>query len=373
VRKLAFDVNMTVGGSMSPLGEQQAQAAKAQGTLGGFALTVSSEADKLADAAEELTFGVDNTDELELKERKEKDSLSPFILERVLLYQELMHQAGNEDKQAEFVKALRSAKNAQDALERTRQFYPDSTDAYAALSEAADSLEPGNPLESVLREALSELESSDGERIRAGLAAALAGREYSELGSALELKGDYQKVVFDFADGLEMLNHIMEKFGADGFEKGLDFLFKALAQDLAAETPSREKASLETTSRELGQAKTLNGVHALGQKLVERWRTAHQQSSDLSAMDYLKFVAGLKKEPYLSASVADPLVAKAGPCDPEKEVLFRQDLLNTTKTVTMQAFEDLESRQRCLAALQEGLDQAIDREDVWLAAMEENS
>jgi type III secretion protein W len=344
-----------------------------QGSLSGLKLTVSNSPEALlADAAEELTFALDNTKELDLKERQEKKSIDPKMIERVKLYQELMLQTDQRDRLDALASALKNSNNAQDVLEQAKKFFPDPADAWAALSEIADRQpDDGQVSSSLIKEALEALDLEAGPVIRASMAGALAGAEFSDLDSPLALKNDYVRVAIDFSAALDMLGHILERFGADGFDRGVDFLLKALAADLAAEIPSRDKASLENVAGQLGQVRTLNGIRYLGQKLVDRWRSVHGQTdSKLTDMDYLKFVLEGQKVVFPTEKLADPLVALAKPPDIEMEVLFRQDLLNSTKSIATQTFEDQERRERFVGAIQDGLDFAIAREDEWLASME---
>jgi type III secretion protein W len=326
----------------------------------------------LADAAEELTFGVDNTEELGLKERKEKRSIDPDMIARVKLYQEMMALNGRFESLDNLASAIKAGGTAQRALEQAKEFFPDPADAYAALQELSDQAESYGLDPKVLKEAMAELDAASGPVIRASVAGALAGADFADLGGPLELKGDYVKAAIDFPDPLDMMGHVLDRFGADGFERGVDFLTKALAADLSAEAPSRDKTALESVSAQLGQIRVLNGVRSLGESLVSRWGEVHgQKDSALTALDFVKFVLEARRDNYPSAKLADPLVALAAPPDIEKEVLFRQDLLNSVKSVSIHALGDLEQRGRLMAAVQEGLDLAVAREDEMLAAMED--
>ena len=360
-----------IDGGLGPhgLGDLHGDKAAGQGSLAGLAVTVGSSTQSLlADAAEELTFSVDNTDELDLKERKEEKTAGPELLERVRLYQDLMRQSGREEEIQRLASSLKNCANARDVLERASQSFPDPADAYAALSEIADDSASGP----FVKEALAELEKTEGARIRASLAGAVAGTEYADLGSPLELKNDYVRTVLDFAGPMEMLGHVMARFGHGGFDRGVDYLIKSLSGDLAADRPSRDKTALESVSGQLGQVRVLGGVRALGQNLVDRWHSAHgQEDSKLKDMDFVKFVLEGAKDRLRASSLADSVVALADPPDIEKEVLFRQDLLNAAKNVSIQTFGEPEARGHFLTTLQEGLDLAVAREDEWLAAQEE--
>ncbi|MDR2366679.1 MAG: type III secretion system gatekeeper subunit SctW [Deltaproteobacteria bacterium] len=340
-----------------------------EGTLAGLKVTVADDPMAvLADAAEELTFSVDNTDELDLKERKEKVTVQTRLIEQVRLYEDLIFTNEQKDMVTAMARRLKAAKDGLDALDRAKEFFPDPADAWAVLTE----LSLGPDASDEINEALAILMSESGQEISSTLVSVLVGSDFPDLGDVISLKHEYAHSTIDFPDPVEMLAHILEKFGDGGFDRGIEFLNKALAADLAQETPSREKSSLETVSSQLGLVRTLNGVKALGQKLIERWANVHdQRNSNLTDMDFLHFVVEGQKQVYPSASIADPLVVKAMPPDIELEVLFRQDLLNSLKSVSYQTFEDGEKRSRFINAVQDGLDLAVAREDEWLASLED--
>lgn len=66
--------------------------------FGNAAAVVESPMSLLADAAEELTFAADTTDDFELDERKERDEIDEAMEERVKKYQELMRESGEAEQ-----------------------------------------------------------------------------------------------------------------------------------------------------------------------------------------------------------------------------------------------------------------------------------
>ena len=290
-------------------------------------------------------------------------------MERVNFYRELLREKGIDEKTDALVQVLKRGADVQGFLEKAREFFPDPADAFAALTDMAYD-QPDDP---IIKAALTELESVNGQEIRASIDWALAGTSFPDLGAPLELKNDYTRVAIDFPGALETLGYILERYGEDGFDRGVDFLLKALGDDLASGHPSADKTALESVTGQLGRVRTLNGVRALGQKLAERWDTLKGDSgSKLTDIDFLKFVMEGAKETLPGASIAEPLVKLASPPDIELEVLFRQELLKSVKSVSVQTFSGPESRGRLMEALQDGLDLDVAREDEWLAAMEDN-
>jgi type III secretion protein W len=214
----------------------------AVGVLAGHEASVSeSPLSLIADAAEELTFGLDNTEELELKERKQKKPAESVLLAKVQQYQEMMHQVGQERRSYPLIQFLKSKNAFQNLLEKTREFFPDPTDAWASLLEAREALAgEGAAAESLLAidAAIEDLKSQSGPEIKAGLEAVLGWEGYEELGTVDELRAEYRQTVCDFPGVTEMFEFIMDKYGENGFNLAMDYLSKVLANDLASDSPS---------------------------------------------------------------------------------------------------------------------------------------
>ncbi|MDR2164530.1 MAG: type III secretion system gatekeeper subunit SctW [Zoogloeaceae bacterium] len=354
----------------------QAGAAKgfSAGNLAGYAVSVSRDpVSTLADAAEELTFGVDNTKELALKERKSKEGVNASLLDKVKQYQELMDKAGRSENLQLLYAYLKNNRDPRAALQKARESFGDPSQAWAALRQALEDLQGEAPTAALdaIREALKQLEAEEGARIRAGITGALeAGRLANpELGEPLEAGAVYRQAAGDLHDSPEaMFAFILEKYGMEHFEAGLDFLFRSLGSDLASDQPSFEKAHLESVGNSLGQARILNGAHALLGRLLDRWTAVHGvENCAWKPMSLLKEVLALKADHYLSARNLDPVVKDAKPPDIEHEVLFLQELLNTSRQFSPLFFGGVEERMKFIDAVQEAVDHAVAREDEWLA------
>ena len=126
----------------SQTGAQAASAASSGVLLGKAATVVEDPMSLLADAAEEMSFGVDNSKNKELAERKERNALDQSQLLRVQLYQELMHQAGKEEAMDAFKASLRArGHQSGTALASVRERFPDPSEAWAALLDALADVE----------------------------------------------------------------------------------------------------------------------------------------------------------------------------------------------------------------------------------------
>ena len=95
------------------------------------------------------------------------------------------------------------------------------------------------------------------------------------------------------------------------------------------------------------------------------------RDGSLRPMDLLGEIVGLRNERFLGAMHIDRITARAQAPDIEREVLFLQELLNMTRSFPSQLFDGDQERMKVLDAVQERVDNAIAREDEFLAAQEE--
>lgn len=338
--------------------------------FGHKAVVVDSPMSLLADAAEELTFAVDTTDEFELEERKERDDISEAMEERVRKYRELMREKGQAEQLDRLLDAVRARTGKEHALRQARERFPDPSDAWAALRAVRDELAGHPSVAAALNgvdEALAELEAEQGAAIRSGICGALNAAGFEALGDSGRLGSLYRGVVCDFGDVNELFAHIRETYGND-FDAALDFLYKALASDLAADVPSMEKSCLEHVNANLGELRLLQSARSLCTRLLDRWAGVHGVTAcPLDDMALLGRIIALRKEKYISGIQMARLADEAGAPDIERKVLFLQELLNTVRSFTPALFDGTEGRMKVLNAVQDAVDAAVAEEDEWLA------
>lgn len=353
--------------------------AAATGTLAGSkAVHVTNASSMLADAAEELTFAVDTTKEKTLADRKERKSEESRIAERVKMYEELMNQIGKAEDLGELKKALTNTADREEAREKAMSRFSDPSDAWAALKSTIEELKTLGVSKDVLdalEGAAADIEKEFGPAaIQAGIHGALAAAglaDASELGGVTELQGLYRDTVCDFGTVEDAFDHLQTQYGEVNFDKALDFLTRTLSDDLASDLPTMDKSHLESVNANLGQVRLLQSTHALCQDLVNRWENVHgQKDTGLNSMDFMKSFVALRKENYLGATHIDRIAKAAKAPDIEHEVLFLQEMQRMSRNITPQLFNGTEGRMRIMDAIQDAVDNAIEREDEYLASLE---
>lgn len=336
------------------------------GHLSNLSVSVeSSPLSKLADAAEELTFAKDNSRQTKLSDRKQKvqqDSLA----EKIKKLQELMQSTvKDKDKGEKLATKWQQKGNIKDLAQEALDLQGNASEAYALLlSLAEDAL--GDYKEALVK-ASEHLMQENSQEILASLNALADASVF--LGHELEAAHTYSNLISDFKEPLEMLSYIQEKFPAN-FDKGLDFLIKALGSDLQAAEPSSEKVALEAVASGLDKVRILNSGRSLLDNLVKRLEDVHYLDvSSLDTTDMLKKLVNLANVKFVTHLDVASIVANVKTTDPEQEVLLAQELFSTIRNCSSQLFGSDTQRLAVLEATQKLVDEKIDREDQWLATL----
>ncbi len=346
------------------------------GTLLGHQVTVvSSPLSLLANAAEELTFAIDTTDEFELNERKEKESIENHIKKRVELYKELMHHLGQSSKIDMLKQNIQTLLQKEEILKEVFLLFPDYTDAYTALQSVYDSLieEKNIPdyMQSAIKEVLQDLLENHEKEIHTGLHGALNAVGYEDIGSSYALRDFYRTSVLDFQNVQNVFFYVQENYGTLHFEKAMDYLFSALSADITSSFPSFDKTQLEYIYGNLGKVRLLQSAYILCEEMIMQWEKIQQiQDNSFSAMGLLSSLLQFEKIPYLSVMHIEDIMHTIPLDSIEKEVLFLQTFMAMIRQFPETLYDDMKTYPKIMAISQEALDKAIQKEDEYLASLE---
>lgn len=354
---------------------QAAHAAEAaKGLFMGHAVAASASPESiLADAAEELGFAVDSTDDYEIDERKERDASD--IAEKLRrMYEVLMHEAGKSEKMHQLVDSLKQAANRQAMRHALQQAFGDPTDAWCALSWALEALEEDASVDparkSEVRALLADYQKENLQTIKLGLTGAVTAGDFPEVGGPDAGRDLYRQSVGEFSSVNEVFADIKAKYG-DNFEKAMDFLFAAISSDIDSETPSMGRAHLESVHTKLGLVRLTQSAYRLCEDVMDRWDKVHGvHVCPMKSMDLLSEIVALRGNHYLGARQIQSICAKAAAPDIEHEVLFVQELMGAVRKFPVALFDDEKGRMTVMDAVQAAIDEAVEREDEYLASLE---
>ncbi len=353
---------------------ESATPAQAEGRLRGETVRVEQNALSLVqDAAEELSFSASENVERKLSERKEGKDKSRSI-EQIMFYVEQVDDINKEDLD-QLLKQLSALKNMRGSalLQLTRQSFKDPTNQHAALSYAQANIDTLNlsesekmGLRSALGEALRELESTSGRMINAGYN--IAGVQAPELGlPSSSLRVLYRDMVIDFENYENTFKSMLEKFGSDEFPKAVNYLIKALGNDMTAMTPSSPKAALKEVLDGLYMVESLGTIYKETAKLLENIANHHGKHS-ITEREVIEPLLRFKDMTHIvSVQVSNEMRFLLSE-NPAQDAELTQGVRELTRRIPHKLYVSNESRQMLLNAMQELLDDAVDREEM---AMEE--
>lgn len=341
-----------------------------KGTFMGHDVEVAESPESLlADAAEELGFAVDATEDCEITERKEKEPAEASERLRKL-YDVLMHQTGKSRAMARLLDSLRQAGNRRAMREALTKEFADVTDAWVALSAAQDELQkdPGVTAEqkNEIRLLAEEWLQENGTAVRLGLQGGVAGAEFSAVGfdAGRDL---YRETVGEFSGVTEVFTEIKTKFG-ESFDAAMDFLFAAISADIASDVPSMGRPHLESVHEKLGLVRLTQSAYRLCGELVDRTRMTYHSRKTITATALLEDVLRWSQLAFLSPRDVTETLKKVSLTGIEEEVLFLQDLLATVRRFPAALFGDEAGQLKVTEAVQSAVDEAVAREDEYLAA-----
>lgn len=345
----------------------------AHGTFMGHTVKVeTSPLTLLADAAEELGFAVDRTKEYEISRRKEREA-SHVDLELLKLYQAYFRTSEKGEKLDALIESLKKRSDQESFRKSLNETFPDAADARAALEEARLSFENDPSVTDTQRSELARFiqtfEQENASTISLGMRGALTGRDFLHVDNVDALKGLYVETVGEFSDVGEVFSSIQSRYG-ERFDEAMDFLFAAISADIASEVPSMGRTHLEAVHQKLGEVRLTQSAFRIFEEVLHRWTSVHQEVTNFTPMSLLGEVVALRDRAYLSPLQIEGIVQKVAPRDIEHEVLFLQEFFRGMRNLPTGFFPDAHHRETFLDTVQKTLDDAIEREDEWLASLE---
>lgn len=343
------------------------------GSLAGMSVTLTDDpVSALNDSAEELTFARDNSKQTKLADRKQK-TRSSQIEEQLKKIKQAQKSIQNADNEA-LKRVLKQWKgnSLPQLLQLLSQTGAHSSSVYAFLLNEADAAaEQGDPaLQETLTKAAEQLFAEHKAGITAVLNTldAMPGGDDSAF-APLQLSQAYSDISSSAPTAESVLAYLQKKFGAERLDEGIDYMFTALAADLAADKPSQADTVLENVASALTRTRTLNAALHLSDHFVERLHSAlHLKTApdftggkllaDLLKLSGQRFVAGLHIQNLYARQVHTR--------NPEDEVLVAQEFLQYMRDMPEDLFAGAQDRSKMLEATQKLVDGLIDKEDEWL-------
>jgi len=340
-----------------------------RGQMGLDQLKVELDASMLAEAAEEISLHHAETAESKhVAERKKelarpRSLMSPEAIESYI--EDTEEDEGGSSALMNFVQRVMGGQG--NPAGHARHLFLRPTSQYLALQYA---LQQGaregsseQALES-LHEALDELEMEHGPRIRADINTLGAAKEGASGPTGVaQFQSAYVDLVLGHATLAGTLHLVLDQFGETGLVAGLERLQRALGQDLAAARPSTGATHLQNLVQDLYHLGVASTVLEGCKDLLAQMQKRHGISSDDVPVSLMKDLVDLSSETWVSSDRFVRLAEKAGAGAVEPQINFLTGIKGLIRDMPPKIFVDGDQRQSVLAAAQDALDSAIDREE----------
>ena len=326
----------------------------------------------IADAAEELTFGVSEKVEKDISKRKisSRKKRTVELIKRVEQYLKQVPDLGSPEKLKEFLEHIKKIpfRSPSQLREEAKKFFKDITHQYIALSYSLETLEEedaSNELITLLKTATENLLEESGPEIRAGLNISTAAVEFSEkgLGEIQSLRDFYRENILNYESLSNLHEALLKKFNEDDFEKAISFLIEAVGNDLRSQGPSIAPAQLKQIMDDLYRLEVVGNFHRDCASLIEKTQDLFHLKILLSAGKLAGKVLALKEEKWVVTSKVENLLSATGINDLEAKIFFLTELKKMVRAIPLKVFEDLDQREKLLSVIQETLDSMIELEE----------
>ena len=202
---MSIDFSVNTSGAQQQLRKDHAAHTALTGSfMGQQVKEVTTPFSLLANVAEEITFSADTTDDFELQERKEKESMQKSSKDLRKAYLEMMRQVNESEGLDDLRKALYQGKGKDGPLEEALKHFSAPSDLWAALAEILDEMEgdasaPKDVMVAI-QAALTELEENHRPEILAGLHGAVQSGPFADVADSTVLRDFYRSTVCDYVD-----------------------------------------------------------------------------------------------------------------------------------------------------------------------------
>ncbi len=360
---------------------------------------------KLADAAEELSFGQSERAESKLTKRRIKagaghagkpielaEEVAEELVESKLAKRHTKSEPDKKSRAMELAEKYRQqvpdvdadeldkfatktleqggSANPESLRQNARESFADKTHQFIALSYAHDQAQAqGRDPELVilLQTACEQLMAEAGSVIQAGLNVSAVAQRYADKGLAdtQGLRDLYRDVVLDYGTVVEAYDRVTTQHPNQQFPEAVSFLLQSLSVDLGAGSQSLSKIHLKQIIDDMGQMKTLSSIYDQCQDLLTRVRNNYATvRNDVSTHDLMKEVLIAQDKGWQGGNIFTDLPDRLGIRADEPAIYFMRGFKEVLRLMPLKVFNnDTVKRDRTLQSVQQSMDALIDNEE----------
>lgn len=333
---------------------------------------MSDPMEELMDSMEELTFSFEEKAMKKLGDRKlGKDrGVSQSFMKSLDAWMKLFPGMPGSNVLRRIFEQVRNAQrqgnDAQgllnDLLDRESS---DPSVKFAMLKAMAELVgKDESKLAQVFNRALAELETEHGAEVRAGIN--IAGEVNARARDAAEmqeLRDLYRGETIGFSTPQNCFRSLLSAYGPGNLKNALDFLVKGCGVDLNSPSPSQSPEELRRILLDLQAANVLAEMLDRAARLRGRMESGFGESCALSAEEIAGKLADMTEASFVAATSISGFIDECKVRQLLAKVCFTTELFEMVRTLSPRLFQDEESRQRILSAVQEHLDGLIDEQE----------
>lgn len=332
----------------------------------------------LASASEEMSFLKAEKRTRSLKETKVKDRTKSAQSKKIL--RKMMAKLKEPKEQEKLDKMMArmmllddaSEEDLRDLLEQT---FDDISAQYMAGMYAAQELKrkkarkrgssSSDALEQALDEVLDDMETNQGEEIRAGINVSDAARDYEAqgLGSANEYRSFYRDSVLDYGGLSNAYASIVKEKGAENFPASVRALKEGLSADLSSSGPSIPETKLQLIVDDMFQLTVLEDMHFQSFEMLRKAEDLYRQVFKQEGHLILQKILDAKDRHLLKPQMFLEVFSKLDVDYLQARIYIAQALLRMAREMPHKVFNSAKHRENLLGTIQSMVDGLIEQEE----------
>jgi len=364
--KINVSTGLTPGFSGTQTGSSQLQ-----GQFSGQQVVEQDIAGDVAKAAEEMSFAKAERSEKKLSERKSvPDPKTTHAVAQAELYMERMQEAENMDKASSFLQKLQSQKNPNpdDILKELKNTFKEPGEQHAALTFTRELLgeQPQwQELSKSLLEAQKKLESEFGTVEIAGVVRKVEDQTHARIDESTraELHQFQQDTLLEKSNVLETYDTLVQRYGEKRFPEALSFLIRTTGNEMSSSQSSVPQEKVKTMVDDLFHVQVLGNLHSSIGNLSDKIESHFGERPKTSATEIMKALLSLTQNPYPRSEQVEAILRQTGLKDVEAQIYFLNALKEHARLIPLKAYQNPDSRLKLVDAIQQCLDQTIQKEE----------
>lgn len=349
---------------------ETAPAAPARGELMGTAVAVENDPlAELQDSMEELSFQFEEKTAKRLADRKMgpmQGSRASFV-RAMEAWAAMMPDMPGRETLDRLVRNLRNAAKtgnlpSKDALlKELGRASTDPSHQFAMLDLLEQMLDEGETaLRDLVRQTRTQLMAEKGADIKAGInLAEEVNARASTPGEMQELRDLYRSEVVGFTKVQDCFRALLAQRGPSGLADAIEFLIAGCGKDLAAQSPSLERAELGRILTDLQCVQVLQTVMDALSKLALRMGVQFSDPCLLNGQQLTGQVLELTERAFVPPEAIAHLLGECGMQKLLSQMDFTRELTRLFRQLSPRLFSKEGDRQRLVDAAQEHLDGLI--------------